>query len=181
MSKAHLVPSSSKQPIPSGTYLIHKSTQVIFLSPSCSPWLVHLKMGDRCDGKAVPNPLNTHMSPEWADILAELWTCPAEQKHPQWIFQLPMTYPSQVTLHNAAFTPCASEREVYNWVSSRTNKAALGISAKPTLTQRLSTNSQWYMGTPGHSRPQPALTVHSLKFLSLLTHLDYSPVYSLSC
>lgn len=64
-------------------------------------------------------------------------------------------------------------------MSSRTNKAALGISAKPAVTQRLSTNSQWYMGTPGHSRPQPALTAHSLKLLSLLTHLDYSSALQL--
>lgn len=51
MSKAQAVPSSSKQPIFSGSYFIHKSTQcrvsqVVFVSPSCSPWLVHLKMGD---------------------------------------------------------------------------------------------------------------------------------------
>lgn len=46
-------------------------------------------------------------------------------------------------------------------MSSKNNKAALGISAKPTLTQRLSTNSQCYMGTPGHSRP-PASPQSSL-------------------
>lgn len=49
-SKTHVVPSSSKQPVSSGSYLIHKSTpcrvaQVIFVCPSCSPWLSHLKMG----------------------------------------------------------------------------------------------------------------------------------------
>lgn len=42
----------ANSPVPSGPYLIHKSThcrvsQGIFVSPSCSSWLVHLKTGDK--------------------------------------------------------------------------------------------------------------------------------------
>lgn len=135
-SKTHVVPSSSKQPVSSGSYLIHKSTpcrvaQVIFVCPSCSSWLSHLKMG----GGAV--------------MAKQCQIFPALVCHQsELIFLQSYELSSRANTCSLGFPTAndlpgpASECKGYNSVSSsRSNKAALGISAKPTLTQRLSTNS----------------------------------------
>lgn len=85
-STKHIIPSSSKQPVPSGPYLIHKSThcrvsQGICVSPSCSSWLVHLKTGDKAVMAKQGQILSTLMCHQNKLIFLQSYVHAQQSKH----------------------------------------------------------------------------------------------------